>query len=298
MERRLGFAPQTRITAESEAVSAAIWQFEPDVTYELTGPATASNVIAMPIRGRFHHTYFADGRLKWSRMHEAFHMNLVVAGERPRGIFTSSQRYTVLHVYLPHRIVEEVARESYAAAANQSIWLIDPMCAPDPDIEAICRALVREMEHPDRCVGLMFDVLMQALVIRLLRRHSNISNSLTLTTKSIISPRDWRLRRAIDYLEAHLGDDVSLGELAGVAGLSTTRLTSLFRDGTGESPHRYLMRRRFERACEMLGNPAISISDVAHHCGFANSGHLTTVVRRRLAMTPTALRNQLLCGSQ
>jgi AraC family transcriptional regulator len=128
----------------------------------------------------------------------------------------------------------------------------------------------------------------------MLRSHSNLSGSPALTAKSAPNPHDWRLRRAIDYLEAHLAEDVGLHELARAVNLSVTHLTTLFRDGTGETPCRYLMRRRFERACELLGDPSISIGDVAYRCGFANSQHLATVVRRRLSMTPTAYRRQLL----
>lgn len=105
--------------------------------------------------------------------------------------------------------------------------------------------------------------------------------------------RDWRLRRAIEYLEAHLFDDVGLTELAKVVDLSTARLAALFREGTGEPPHRWLMNRRFARALELLGDPSLSISEIAYQCGFASSQHLATVTRRQLAMTPTDYRRQL-----
>lgn len=77
-------------------------------------------------------------------------------------------------------------------------------------------------------------------------------------------------------------------------GLSTTRLSGLFLEGTGEPPHRWLMNRRFMHACELLGNPSLSITDIAHQCGFASSQHLAAVMRRRLATTPTAYRRDLL----
>jgi len=290
----LGFPPEAGITSQTGTVSAALWQFEPGSTYELQGPVSALHVISAPVKGRYHHTYFADGHRKWSRMQPAFHMNLVSSGEHPRGLFTGTQRFTVLHIYLPHSIVEGLARECSAVADSQSITLIDPMCSYDPDVEAICRQVVREMANPDRCARVMLDALAHALAIRLLRAHSNISRSSMLAPKGTANPRDWRLRLAIDYLEAHVAEDVGLQEIADAAGLSITHLTTLFRDGTGEPPHRYLMRRRFERACEMLANPCVSISDVAHLCGFANSGHLTTVVRKRLDMTPTEFRRNLL----
>jgi AraC family transcriptional regulator len=260
----------------------------------MQGPATDSNVISVPVKGSPYCTYFGDGRLKWSRLHRTFHMNVVTAGEQPRGMFESPQRFAILHVYLPHTTVERIAVESTCVSESRSIALIDPMCSRDPHIEATCRQIARELAEPDRCARLMVDALIQALTIRLLRSHSNISGSTALGARKTFNHRDWRLKRAIDYLEAHLAEDLGLDDVAGVAGISVSRLTTLFRDGTGEPPHRYLMRRRFERACELLGDPTISIGDVAYRCGFANPQHLAAVMRQRLAMTPTTYRRQLL----
>ncbi len=282
------------MTSQAESISAAIWRFEPGRTYELEDGATETNIISMPVASEYHHTYFGDGRQKWSCRHKTFHPNLVRAGEQPRGVFTSSKRFSVLHVYLPHAMVERAALESAAVPVPGHIALIDPMCAPAPGIEAICRQIMLEMANPDHCARLMLDALGHALAIRLLRNHSNISGSVAFATKDGRNSRDWRLGRAIDYLEAHLAEDVGLHEVAAEVGVSVTHLTTLFRDGTGEPPHRYLMRRRFERACELLGDASINIGDIAYRCGFANSQHLATVVRRRLGVTPTAYRRQLL----
>jgi AraC family transcriptional regulator len=290
----LGIVPDAHMTSQADSISAAIWRFEPGRTYELEGSAIETNIISMPVTSEYHHTYFGDGRRKWSGHHRAFHPNLVRAGEQPRGVFASSKRFSVLHVYLPHAMVEQLALESAKPAAGPSVALIDPMCAPAPGIEAICRQIMLEMANPDRCARMMLDALGQALAISLLRKHSNVSGSMAFVTESSRKSRDWRLTRAIDYLEAHLAEDVGLQGMAAEVGLSVTHLTTLFRDGTGEPPHRYLMRRRFERACELLGDPSISIGDIAYRCGFANSQHLAAVLRRRLSMTPTAYRRQLL----
>lgn len=248
----------------------------------------------MPYTGRPHHTYFGDGRQKWSRAHPPFHMSMVVAGERPGEIFVSEQPFTYLQVCLPHALIKRLAVECRAITACADVTLIDPMCSPDPHVEMVCRQILREMSHPDGCSRLAIDVLGEELAIRLLRQHSNLSGSSMFAATRGPGYRDWRLRRAIEYLEANLDGDVRLEDVAAVAGLSTTHLANLFRAGTGESPHRWLMRRRFDRACELLGNPSASITDIAHQCGFASSQHLATVMRKRLATTPTAYRRELL----
>ncbi|BCP01308.1 helix-turn-helix domain-containing protein [Mycobacterium intracellulare] len=291
----LGFKPGQRITGSGGVLTAAIWRFENKSAYELVGPAVdTTDLIAMPLSGHHHHTYFGDGRRKWGREHPAFHMNVVVAGEQPRGVFSAERPFSYLHVYVPHAMVERLAVESGAVNVARSVTLIDPMCSRDPLAESICRQIVREMTHSDGCSRMMIDTLGQQLVVRLIRQHSSVSGSPSLAKKSGPGYRDWRLRRAIDYLEAHLSDDVGLNELAAVVGLSTTRLSGLFLEGTGEPPHRWLMNRRFMHACELLANPSLSITDIAHQCGFASSQHLAAVMRRRLATTPTAYRRDLL----
>lgn len=293
--RAIGFAPERQITALSKTLSAAIWRFRDKALYELQGPAQENvDLVSMALSGHHHHTYFANGRSKWSRAHPAFHMNLVAAGEQPRGIFTSERPFGYLHVYVPHAMVERVAVDSGAVKAGTPVALIDPMCSADPFAERICRQIVREMTSADACSAMMIDCLAQQLVIRLIREHSSLSGSGYIAPKSGPGYRDWRLKRAIDYLEAHLSDDVGLTELAESVGLSAARVATLFREGTGEPPHRWLMNRRLGRACELLHDPSLSVADIAYRCGFASPQHLATVMRRRLATTPTAYRAHLL----
>ncbi|ORV61987.1 helix-turn-helix domain-containing protein [Mycobacterium fragae] len=293
--RRLGFTPDQRITTPDETMSAAIWRFQHKSSYELTGRANENmDVISMSVSGRHHHTYFANGRQKWSRMHAAFHMNIVAAGEQPRGVFNSEHPFTYLHVYMPHTMVERLAMQSGAIERGRKVVLVDPMCSRDPSVEVICRQILREMTMGDGCSRMMFESLGQQLAVRLIRRHSTVSGSAVFAENRGPGYRDWRLRRAIEYLEAHLSDDVGLTEVANVVGLSTARLAALFREGTGEPPHRWLMNRRFARALELLGERSLSISEIAYQCGFASSQHLATVTRRKLAITPTEYRRQLL----
>ena len=291
----LGFAPERRITASGGSLSAAIWRFQNKSLYELKNCANQdTDVLGMAIAGRHQHTYFGDGRLKWRRALPAFHMNLVVAEEQPRGLFASEQPFTYLHVYVPHVMVERVAVECGAINADRTVTLIDPMGSPDPFAESVCRQMIREMNRGDGSSRMMMDVLGQQLVIQLIRQHSSVSGSKAFGDKSGPGYRDWRLRNAIDYLEAHLADDIGLDDVAAVVGLSTTHLADLFRQGTDQPPHRWLMNRRLARACELLANTSLSVGEIAHRCGFASSQHLAAVTRRRLATTPTAYRRQIL----
>jgi transcriptional regulator GlxA family with amidase domain len=57
-----------------------------------------------------------------------------------------------------------------------------------------------------------------------------------------------RLRRVFEYIDAHLDQDLTLAELAGVACLSPCHFSRSFKDAMGVGPQRYTMQRRVERA--------------------------------------------------
>jgi AraC family transcriptional regulator len=100
------------------------------------------------------------------------------------------------------------------------------------------------------------------------------------------------LARVLEYLEAHLADDVSVGELAKVAGLSPSHFSALFRNATGEPPHRYHTRLRVERARRLIES-GVSPSEAALQVGFFDQSHLTRHMRRLLATSPGKLRKAL-----
>ena len=103
---------------------------------------------------------------------------------------------------------------------------------------------------------------------------------------------DTRIARAIDYAEAHLGDALTVAQLAAVATLSEGHFSRAFKAITGESVWTYVQRRRAERARDMLETTDLPIARIAHACGFANQGHLTSYFRQHFGTTPGAVRRE------
>lgn len=90
----------------------------------------------------------------------------------------------------------------------------------------------------------------------------------------------------IEYIEDHLKEDLSLAELAGVAGISASHFNSLFRQSVGLPAHRYVLRRRVDRAFELLAFGQVRLSDVARQSGFADQSHMARCMRKVLGTTP------------
>jgi AraC-like DNA-binding protein len=92
-------------------------------------------------------------------------------------------------------------------------------------------------------------------------------------------------QRARAYLDAHLGDNITLDVLSRQVDVSAFHLVRVFRREVGLPPHGYLVQARVARAKVLLrhGTP---IADVAHEVGFSDQSHLTRHFKRIVGVTP------------
>lgn len=96
--------------------------------------------------------------------------------------------------------------------------------------------------------------------------------------------------RLRDYIEAHLSEALSLGELAGLCALSEYHFARMFRESFGMPPHQYVLARRLALACRLLADTALPLATIAEACGFASASHFTNRFRQALGATPGEYR--------
>ena len=98
------------------------------------------------------------------------------------------------------------------------------------------------------------------------------------------------LLRAKDVIDARYRDPLDVPTLARAAHLSPAHFSREFRRTFGETPHKYLLTRRLERAAELLRNTDWSIADICFTVGLSSVGSFTTSFGRTFGMTPAAYR--------
>ena len=101
----------------------------------------------------------------------------------------------------------------------------------------------------------------------------------------------YRLRRATEFIEAHLNRVIRIDDVAQAAGLSRYHFQRQFKQSTGVTPHQFIVSRRIEHAKSLLAQSNLPIVSVAAEVGFADQSHFTTLFRRRTSMTPKAYRD-------
>jgi AraC family transcriptional regulator len=104
---------------------------------------------------------------------------------------------------------------------------------------------------------------------------------------SVVS--DERILRAVAHIKNHLGESLTLEQVASEACLSPSRFRHLFVEQTGMALRPYILWRRFVRVWE-LSMAGESLSAAAHSAGFADAAHLTRTSRRMFGFPPSALQ--------
>jgi AraC-like DNA-binding protein len=101
-----------------------------------------------------------------------------------------------------------------------------------------------------------------------------------------------RLRRARDHIDRHYREPLDLDRLARVAGVSKYHLVRTFEMTYGETPIRYLTRRRIERAQDLLRVANLTVTEVCMAVGFASLGSFSTRFSLLVGESPTAYRDR------
>ena len=98
------------------------------------------------------------------------------------------------------------------------------------------------------------------------------------------------LLRAKDLADARYTEPIRVADMARAAGLSPAHFSREFTRTFGESPHRYLLTRRLERAAALLRSTDRSVADICFMVGLESVGSFTTSFGRMFGRTPTQYR--------
>jgi AraC-like DNA-binding protein len=103
-------------------------------------------------------------------------------------------------------------------------------------------------------------------------------------------PPERHLLRARDLIDARYAEPLDVTALARAAHVSRWHFVRTFRRAFGETPHRYLLTRRMERAGALLRGTDHSVARVCAEVGLRSVGSFTTSFKAVYGMTPTAYR--------
>jgi len=114
-------------------------------------------------------------------------------------------------------------------------------------------------------------------------QRSGLVERVGTTTRAILD--------AVEVMETHLADPLSLSQLASIAGVSSRQLSRLFEAKLGHTPMGYYRKLRLELAQRLLGHSKLSITEIAFATGFAGSAHFSKAYRAHFGHPPSDVKS-------
>lgn len=96
----------------------------------------------------------------------------------------------------------------------------------------------------------------------------------------------WQVRHITTHIDTQLGSSITTEDLAKIARLSPCHFSRAFRESFGDSPHKYVMRRRVERAQGLMLSSGMSLGQIAVECGLADQAHLCKLFLKIVGESP------------
>jgi AraC family transcriptional regulator len=280
--------PAARSRSSEPKVTVTRWRALDQRTREVSAQTPADeHMVAIVLRNE-DVRMTVGGRIVHDGPVTAGMVQVTEPGTQARCLFRGP--YDALHLHVPNALIAKLVGE--ASVSEAATLRSGPALTQDPVVERLARALVAADEIGGPCGQLYVECISTAIVARLLASpHRTLEGG----RPKVAELARWRLRRVMEYVEANLAETVSLADLAAAAGLTRMHFAAQFRAATGLPPHEYLLRRRIERAQEMLAEDRESLVEIALSVGFQTQSHFTSVFKRFVGQPPRAWR-QRHCG--
>ena len=188
-----------------------------------------------------------------------------------------------IHPSLLTDALDETAHES-------DIELIEHWNLSDPHIMAVLLAMTTDLTENCPAGRLYGESLANALAVYLLNRYSVRRYTAAAYGGGLPG---YRLKQVLDYIGDNLADDLSLSQLAAVAGMSPHYFAGLFSKSTGHPPHRFVLLQRIELAKQSLRNPRRSIIEIGLDAGFQNPSHFARMFRKFVGTSPSRFQSEM-----
>jgi AraC family transcriptional regulator len=156
----------------------------------------------------------------------------------------------------------------------------------DGELTAVLRSMVAEAANGSPHGQLYAESLSLGVALRLQQRAASRARASPERGKLTAA----QVQRLEDWIVVHLSEDISLAQLAQIAGFSPAHFVRLFKNSLGCAPYRHVLNIRLERARHLLLASDLAIAEIAVETGFASQSHLTTAFVREYKTPPGQLR--------
>lgn len=174
---------------------------------------------------------------------------------------------------------EQRALGAVFSGAQRHAWTATPL------LKEIFPELIRRLDGGTPMDELAAPSLLRTLLIELAGMISR-----TQQETQWLSPTVQKVKKFLPCIAQSMDEAWTLDEMATRCGIKRTQFANILKQLTGYAPGQYLQRVRFDRACELLRNTELSITEIAFECGYSSSQYFSESFRKQSRMAPSEYR--------
>ena len=246
-------------------------------------PREDAYLIALQMRACPDHDLYFDGRHVQPRNFGAGVTTIFDLRTNPVADLRDS--YHSIMFYLPQKSLAAVAEEMGAGRVSE-LRHEPGLSVDDPVVHHLLASLLPATANPDEAHPFFLDHIALALTGHVAQRYGGVRLRPEAHRGGLAK---WQERRVKELIRESKRD-IPLSRLADECGLSVRHFIRAFKESTGATPHRWLLKDRVEQALPLLKHSKLSISVIALSCGFADQSHFTRVFTALLGTSPGAWR--------
>ncbi|HTA78187.1 MAG TPA: AraC family transcriptional regulator [Terracidiphilus sp.] len=200
--------------------------------------------------------------------------------------------FDALVMYSTQSALDEIAYAHRAPRVERLAW---PQGAFDSVVHHLGQTLLFALEQFDRASKIFLDHVLHALNCHFVCSYGGVTTTAPQFRGGLSS---LQMRRATEFLEAHLDGNVTLEQVAEVCELSVSHFARAFKQSFHRPPHQWLTERRVDRAKDLMTNSRAPLADIAIQCGFTDQSALNRSFKRIYGVTPGIWRRQMPTNSR
>lgn len=157
------------------------------------------------------------------------------------------------------------------------------------EIASLLLRMQKEAEEKPEAYELMIKTYLLNILVLLIRNYDYVARE---NTPSLQSEKLFRMENAINYMDDHITDSLTLDEIAKRAGMSRTYFSSVFKTLNGLTPWEYIGLKRIELAKQALRTSDLSVLEIAFDCGFNNVSHFNRLFKKATGLNPMEYKSK------
>lgn len=188
--------------------------------------------------------------------------------------------FDALGLYVSQAALDDIAGSIRVPRVDRLIWEFGRV---DSVVHQLGQTLVSSLEQPNTTSPLFLDHVLHALNCHFVVSYGGMRFSPSALRGGLSA---FQMRRATEFLEAHLDGNVELRRVAEICDLSMSHFARAFKQTFRKPPYQWLLERRIEKARDLLLNSRLPLADIAFRCGFTDQSGFNRSFKKICGATP------------